>query len=701
MKTLFLFFFSLFALNIILLPQELSKANFNKLDPRLNLYLNSRQVNPKSVTLPRIMSETTDQNLIGVIIKTDNPAEIINNGIYYNSMYNGFVTARITLEDIVKLSNLSSIKSILLGEEMYPQNDVAGGVIGSKLLNAGVVNGTQYNGTNVIVLIIDTGIDWSHYDFRKTSDPTKSRILYIWDQTLTVTGSEKTPQGRDGVNYSGLNYGVEYSQSDINSELGVSPPGFVRESDSNGHGSHVAGSAAGNGSSLATKKYAGIAPNADIVFVKAGNGSFPTTNCIDALTYAKKISAQFSKPVVVNMSLGGQAGAHDGTSDFELAVDQFTASGNGRVAVISAGNDGGNNIHITGTIANSATANITFSVPSYTSNSGTSNDYFGFDFWSSTNGSLSATVTSPNSLTATQNANSQGTTQTNDGTIYLYNYVDSNNNNREVYLYINDANASYPPAQGTWTLAITNNSGSSVTYHGWVFANSMSTTLNSGNSQYTVGSPGTSSSAITAGSFVTRWRWYSSSGGTYSYTGTDGSDNISSFSSIGPRRDGAQKPDIAAPGQAIISVKSSASSPASSWIVPGGFHLVEQGTSMASPITTGVAALLLQQNSNLTYSQVKSYITSNADADSYVGAAPNYTWGYGKLNAFKSMVNLVNSGWDKSYSILAYDQWVSSSGYSISTNEKFAVKFTPSFRGCVIINYASLDFFKFWGQCFS
>jgi subtilisin family serine protease len=680
MKRFILLLICSFTLSCVILSQNSGLINYNKLDGRLNILIQVQNQNPKLQKFSGIASEITDQNKIGVIIKTSDPSEITNNGITINSSYKGFVTARVTIDELAKLSNLTNVTQILKGQELYPLNDVAGGIIGSKLLNAGFVNGIQYTGTGVILLDIDTGIDWSHLDFRDPVVPTKSRILYIWDQTLTAAGSEKTPQGRDATNYSGLNYGVEYGQSDINSELGGSPPNFVREHDTNGHGSHTAGSAAGNGASMTNIKYAGIAPQADIVIVKAGNGSFPNTNIIDGLTYAAKISAQFGKPVVVNMSLGGQEDPHDGTSDLDKAVDQFASGGNGRAVVIAAGNDGGNKIHFTSTINASATSNITFSIPTYTANAGASNDYCDLDIWSSTNGSINATATSPNSFTATQNTDSQGTTTTNDGAIYIYNFNSTSNNNREVFFEVYDAIAANPPARGTWTLSLTNTSASPITYHGWIVS-SVGASVTGGNSQYTVASPGTATDAITIGAFVTRWRWKSIDGGSYRYTGTETSDNIASFSSIGPRRDGVQKPDVAAPGQAVISVKSSSISVASSNITPDGLHMVDQGTSMATPIAAGSAALLLQQSPSLTYSQVKSYITANADADSYVGTAPNYTWGYGKLDVFRSMINLTNLSWPNFYSVLSYDLWNSVSGRPFNSNDKFAVRFTPTISG--------------------
>ncbi|MFO7891462.1 MAG: S8 family serine peptidase [bacterium] len=539
------------------------------------------------------------------------------------------------------------------------------------------MNNTEYKGSGVILCIIDTGIDWKHKDFRAPSDTTQSRILYIWDQTLSVEGIETTPEDRDGINYSGLNYGVEYSNIQIENEIDGSPAGFVRESDTNGHGTHVAGTAGGNGSSLTTGKYQGMASEADILIVKSGNGSFPTSNLIDALAYAQQVAAEQGKAIVVNMSLGGHANAHDGTRSLDTAVDDF--AGTGRATVISAGNEGDNAIHITGSVGTGSSVDISFSVPVYTPNTDADNDYFGFDFWFDTNGDVTAQVTSPNSYTATQSAGTASTTETNDGSIYLYNYININNSDREIYSYIDDNNATYPPANGTWTLNIQNNSGTNMTYHGWLFDSSMGASLISGDTDYTVGSPGTANEAITVGSYVSRWRWsdYNTTG--YWYGNSDLSDDISSYSSIGPTRDGRQKPDITAPGQGVASSTSSDYTPSSSKILPGSKHHINQGTSMSCPVTAGCAALLLEIDPDLDAVQIKSLITSTALTDTYTGGSlPDYTWGYGKLDIYRAAEKALDSGSSKEREILAYDEWAGDVYDTIGQDVKIAVKFTPS-----------------------
>jgi len=675
----------LFSLQAAGQQQFLTQGDLKRLDPRLHGVVVPYMEGLRKAEVP-IMVKAVGQKKDGTrvysgVVYTKDISALLKANVHVNSVYPDFVTARFTPGELAVLTDIESVIYIDAGELYYPVNDVAAGAVGSELVKGGYVNSTAYKGSGVIVCIIDTGIDWSHEDFRDPLDPSQSRIVYIWDQTLTAEGSETTPEDRDATNYNGLNYGVEYSNTQIEDEIDGSPAGFVRANDTRGHGTHVAGTAAGNGSSLSTRNYEGMAPEADLLIIKSGNNSFLNTFLIDALTYAQQVASEQGKPIVVNMSLGGHANAHDGTESLDVAVDTFADVG--RTVVIAAGNEGNNAIHISGSIASGSATDIYFTVPSYTPNDGTDNDYFKFDLWFDTGGDVTALVTTPNSKTANQEAQDAGTTETPDGSIYLYNYVDSNNNDRHVRLEVDDNNAIHPPAAGQWNLNIQNNSESSMMYHGWFYTSSMDASLNSGDTDYTVASPGTAAEAITAGSYVSRWRWSDFNKSAFWYGSADRSDDISSFSSIGPTRDGRQKPDITAPGQGIGSSLSASISTEyiqQETILPGMMHYINQGTSMSCPVTAGCAALLLEIDPTLNASQIKSLITSTAMTDSYTGSTlPDNFWGYGKLDIFAAAAKAFNSGSSQKLGILAYDEWIeANSVISLGINVKAAVSFTYS-----------------------
>ena len=345
-KSLFIFFTMLL---FQLAAHSQNKVLQDKIDPVFRLIINlvKERTNNKPAALPpqfRIEAtegftskDATLEKRYECIVYTKNAEALKESGIYINSVLPDFVTAWVTLDQMVVMSLMPQVTYIEAPKTDYLHNDIAVGGTGASLLHQGKLNNTVYKGKNVIVGIYDTGIDWDHFDFRDPIDTTKSRILRIWDQTITAGTGEAPP--------SGFSYGVEYTQNQINDEIDGSPTNVVRERDINGHGTHVAGTAAGNGATLPSKRYTGMAPEADIVVIKGGNGSFSESRMIDGLTYIKNLATSLGKPAVLNWSIGGQYGPHDGSRAYEMAVDNFSASAPGRVVVISAGNDNNTNIH--------------------------------------------------------------------------------------------------------------------------------------------------------------------------------------------------------------------------------------------------------------------------------------------------------------------------------------------------------------------
>jgi minor extracellular serine protease Vpr len=612
--------------------------------------------------------------MYGAIITTNDPELLRMAGVTVRSIYPTFVTATVTADQLLTIADLPSVAYIDPGSENYPTNDVSVPETGARLVQDGYFNTTPHQGEGAIVVVYDTGIDWKHKDFRSPVDTTKTRILAIWDQTLTPGAGESSPSAP-------LNYGVEYTQDQINAELAGSTSGFVREKDTNGHGTHVMATAAGNG--LALGRHGGMAPKADLIVIKGGNTSFGETSMIDGLSYAAAKATQYGKPVSFNWSIGGQSGPHDGTRSYEAAVDNFVSTP-GRVVAISAGNEGASRIHVSGTAGASTT--ITFIVPAFTATAGTGNDVFGFDFWLDGQPATTATITSPHGYTATAAVGQTGTGNNGtDGSITLYHYNSlSGNDAQYVQVYVSD-DGGVPPATGTWTLTVTN-PGTATPYDGWIWRSTVgaaSVTLVGGDTLKTVASPGTSNGAITAASYVTRWSWPSYNGSQYLYSGSDRTANLSSFSSIGPTRDGRMKPDLAAPGQGIASALSSTADTAgqSVWVLPGQKHWLMQGTSMAAPHITGAAALILGAYPTATASEIKSLLTSTANSDGLTGLLPNYSWGYGKLDVAEAFARKINPSATLMRSQIAYDGTSANTTAWITGGVKLAVRCSPSVSG--------------------
>jgi minor extracellular serine protease Vpr len=628
---------------------------------------------------PFSIAKRTDESgsvLYETIINVSDPQLLRSAGIPIISSFPGVTTAQLTEDQIVQVAQIEGVKYIQPGETFHKNNDVSVPETGAALLHGGYLGGTQYRGAGVIVLLFDTGLDWKHMDFRLPSDTTKSRVIAIWDQTLTATGGESKP--------SGFPYGVEYTQAQINAELGPSPPGLVRERDNDGHGTHVAGTVVGNGLAL-NGKFVGMAPDADILVVKGGDVSFSEEHMIDALDYGASKAASLGEPIVVNWSLGTQFGAHDGSLGDEVALDGFVNTP-GRAVCVAAGNDGDLPIHISGSAGN---VDISLVVPSYTANLGTGNDLFVFDVWFRSEPQVSVTVTSPHGATASAAYQPSGSTGTgsniNDGTISLDNAPYPPDGGRFIELAVTDDSGTNP-GTGTWTLSITN-AGSAVPFDGWLAlatVGNSSVTLVGGDVNKTVSMPGTANGSITAGAYITKLQWpvYANLQYGYSDPSLEVGD-ITTFSSHGPTADGRQKPDFAAPGMGIASALSSTADTtgAAGGIYPGQKHWIEQGTSMSTAHATGAAALILGASPTATAADIKALLQETANPDAFTSTVPNYVWGYGKLDVVEALARRLSPSALISRVEYAYDGGGNNNFVELTGSARYAVRISPSTSG--------------------
>ena len=608
------------------------------------------------------------------IVYTQHPESLRAIGLPLDVSLPSFSTAWLTLEQIGIAASLPQVTYIDVSTSFKPNNDISVAGTGASLLHNGRLNNTSYKGDGVIIAIVDSGIDWDHLDFRDPANPLKSRILRIWDQTLIPEGAERSPVG--------YSLGVEYTKEQIEDEIDGTPAGFVREKDTDGHGTHVAGTAVGNGAAF-NSKYSGLAPNADIVVVKAGNGTFSTTNLISSLDYLKNLANTLGKPIVVNMSLGSQDGAHDGTDPLEVAIDNFTDSAAGHIVVVASGNDNGDNIHNQIVLAPTLETTIQVQVP--TASASTKRDVFQHTMYANDAGTVTVVVTAPDGTQATSLAASGTVIMNGNARVYISNSIDPGSGDRKVEVYLTRVSTTFD-VSGTWSIALKNTSLNTLTIDGWLDYKGddyASTALIGGDSNYLVTIPGNATKAITVGSFMGRLDWTSSSGSGYSYN-NGLQDDISTFSGIGPRRDNVIKPDITANGQAVISCLSSDSnlSNTSPSMVVNGLYKVEQGTSMATPAVAGCIALLLQMKPNATFDQIKTAITTTASKDSFTSNLINSTWGNGRIDVFRAASSFTECQ-PLSRVIYNYEQpYTSLENFSFDfSGQKVALKFTTTING--------------------
>jgi subtilisin family serine protease len=659
--------------------QDLTDEQLGRLGPRLQAVVKSAY--SKKAGEHREMREimglnpvgktSRGEDLYGVAIYTDRPEALRAAGIEVNSEFSNFVTARISATELLRVARMEEVDHIKAPSQGRRDDGVAAGLTGARSLQEGLVNNTEYTGEGVIACIVDSGIDWSHRDFRGIEDTTRSRILRVWDQTLD-------PSSTGGSSPSGYNFGVEYTRSDIEDELDSTPAGFVKTEDTDGHGTHIAGIFAGNGGSHPTRKYAGMAPEADIVAVKAPLGE---GNPIDGMAYCEQVADEVGKPVVVNTSASAYGYTpRDGTGTWAQPANDI--GGPGKIVVNSAGNAGdGSTTHGNGAIEAGNSREIRFTV--------TESRHTGVlhEVWFRGGGEVTATVTSPSGKTVTREPDPSVISDTieGEGRLFARNSVHENNGDRSIPLffggYVRDGDTT-DLAEGEWVINLKNSSDSKIRFDNWL--NQCTNRIDppeAWNVNYTVGAPGTSKKAIAVGAYVHRRTWTGQFGGTHQGAAVGQRGDIASFSSRGPTRDGRIKPEVAAPGTNVASAHSGDVGTISGFVLPGGNHRLMSGTSMSSPVVAGAVALLFQENPNLTPSEIQTLLKSASTTDEFTGSVPNNTWGGGKANVLEALVRTVNSSARANREVSTYDEWGSTGSAQLTGDDKIAVRFTSSTDG--------------------
>jgi hypothetical protein len=566
------------------------------------------------------------------------------------------ITARVPLAVLEMLTTASELTRLEADRVMHVENDSAMSSIGADQVRSRTAAGWGGTaGENVIVGVYDTGIDFHHDDFRNESGGT--RLLGLWDQTTT---------GRAPV---GFGYGNFCTPADIQAAIG-GVTAQCTERDTNGHGSHVAGIAAGDGSAGSSPfRYAGVAPMAGLLVVKGGDGSFATSQILDGLAFMSQTARALRKPAVVNLSLGSQDGPHDGTTVFERGIDNLARDS--FVIVTTAGNEGSNAntndpapvrlIHASGQVVTGDSAEFSFDVPTYTPNNGACNDFTLIEFWGGSRGLLGTDLhdirlirPDGTSLLGGPNAQVRSDAPNGELSVDQTSSPDPITGDRQAQLAISDCGQSGGlPAAGVYRIRVKGRSViSGRPFHMWITRSQMGGGTARGlagfDNRFIIGTPGTARNVITVAAFTTRVIWPNSTlagQGTYTFKETVG--DLARFSSGGPTRDGRQRPDVAAPGIGIMSTFSRDAASTASRIAPDGMHYINQGTSMASPMVAGTIALMLQLRPDMGVEDVRNLLAQGAVQDAFTsrtysggGGAPRDWWGAGKLNA-RNSVNLL------------------------------------------------------------
>lgn len=473
-------------------------------------------------------------------------------------------------------------------------------------------------GANVLVGIVDGGIAFHHDDFR-LPDGT-SRIRFLWDQAAAQAPGGPVPFGR------------EYTKADLDAALRTQPPPVpVAHNDPLGHGTHVAGIAAGNGRT-SNGRFMGMAPDTELVIVALrGDGASlgESSSAVAACRYIVDRAHDLGRPVAINLSQGMNAGGHSGETTLEVAMDNL-ARLPGIVLVKSAGNEQTWRIHAAGSVPQGATVRRQFD------SSGMNLQQDVLEVWFDAADQIALAVQAPgapvpqaNDFVTPGNTNTFQTPANNRVRIDASSTDASGTGDVRAVIFLSrGAAARIQP--GRWTIHCRGDQISHGDFHVWIErtgrdqggAEQSRFTQPDNEPGCTISIPGTARRILTVGSYVTRPE-----------SGSPPAGELSRFSSHGPSRYGLRKPEIAAPGEWIASALSSASG--DNPFQPG--YTLMAGTSMAAPHVTGAAALLLEIDPQFTCDQVKQLLMRSARRDGAAAVAPDDSWGDGKLDVQRAV----------------------------------------------------------------
>lgn len=574
------------------------------MDPRLQLAIANRRGGKRGFALAS--AEPDEQPVIARVTSPEAWAALPDTrpGAVLGKAEDGsfVVTGRVPIARLEAVHASKDVLSLKASQLVRPQLAATIAVMGvaPAALPQGAAPG---GGAGVVVGIVDFGGDFAHRNFRRSDGST--RLLALWDQAGVARAN--SPFG----------YGRLHSREEIDAALATDAPyatlGYAPPPDSSNqrgaHGTHVMDIAAGNGGGT---NQAGVAPEADIVFVEAsitdiagpgpgvvGSAFGDSVQLLEAVRFIFDLAK--GRPCVVNLSLGTNGGPHDASSLVEQGLDAMLAEAPNRAVVIAASNSQDDGIHTSGQVSGAGKHDILW----HQSGRGGGE----VELWYPGARRLRLSLVAPDGTVFGPVAPGGNLPIGAGGriSIFLGNRLnDPNNHDNVVNIWVAE-NLS----EGDWTLRLESDDGQPVDYHAWIERDDFAqASFDAPVPTHTLGSISTGRNTIVVGS----------------YDAHNPVFPLSFFSSSGPTRDGREKPELSAPGQAVVAARSRT----------GDGVTTKSGTSMAAPAVTGLVALILAEAArngrDLDIETLRVRLVSSALRDPPAGAAWDPRYGHGRAS---------------------------------------------------------------------
>lgn len=529
-------------------------------------------------------------------------------GIKVEELIAGYAILTVPASQVEKLTMAEEIEYVEKPKRYYFEEELP---VGSSCIYPVTLGEKALTGKESLIAVIDSGIDYRRNEFRSADG--SSRILYLWDQTLAP--------GENGMPPEGFQTGVEYDKEQIDSALQQEDEeGFllVPSRDVSGHGTAVAGIAAASRVPMKDGGvYQGVAPECGLIIVKLGapgESGFPgTTDIMRAVTYAVRKGIELEKPVVINLSFGNSYGSHDGSSLLERFLDNASEIGR-TVICVGAGNEGDSAGHFAGDILE--VREVEISVGEYERN-------LSIQLWKQFGDVYEIRLQAPDNavivLSEAVNGGKQEFSVNNTEVLVYLGEPKPYSVLQEIYFELVPAGGRQFIASGIWKLELVPVrvvTGKFDCYLPASQARSSRSNFLRATPEMTLTVPSTSAKIVTVGAYNVSFEQYAAFSGR-------GLREVSRENSLTIA--GLIKPDIVAPGVDIVAPD-----------VRGGFGQVT-GTSFATPIVSGSAALLMEWgitegNDRYLYGEkVKAYLRRGAQPLRGENVYPNERVGFGKL----------------------------------------------------------------------